>query len=302
MKTPVSSNIMLPPFKSEVVCAGFLEQGVAMENIKVTAQGAFAKSYRNDIEKIVIDDHVDDSKTVFEVFLNRDGIYDKLPEGFFHQTKGSKKVRTVQDAVTEHKQFKTEEKQARKFFAPIEKMLFQYRLHTELAEREALYDIQNGKLNKTFYEFWNLGEGLPEPEANRLLQMMPYNNFIKGNTHATTTALGFILHREVAFKTKLRSENGHLPNAPKMDACRLGMDTVLGTSHSEWLPVWEFTISGVSQGQLHQFVQEAPIGRLLQKFTEVFLPLEVEVDYQFDALLPTEHETTQTILGYGSRL
>ncbi len=273
-----------------------------MDHIKVTNQSAFTKSYHNDIEKMVIDDHEDDSKTIFELFINRDGIYDKLPEGLFHQTKGSRQVKTTQDAVKEHKQFKTEEKLARKFFAPIEKMLFQYEVSTELAEREALYDIANGKLNQAYYNFWNLEEDLPEPEANRFLHMLPYAAFIKGNTQATTTALRFILNKELGFTTGFRHEYGSVLHTDSFEDLRLGIDAVLGANHNELLPVWEFTISGIPQSQIHDFVDQAPLGRILQKFTDVFLPIEVEVVYQFETLMPKENETKTSILGYGCSL
>ncbi|MBK7098625.1 MAG: hypothetical protein IPH58_10065 [Sphingobacteriales bacterium] len=151
MKGQKGSHIVYTPFRSEAVCASLLEAGISIEQIKTSQKGAFRKSYGGDIEKISIADYKDQYN--IDIALNRDSIYDKLPEGLFHQTKGGRYVKTVKDAVDEHKMFREEERYARRFFAPIEQMIFRYRIYTEQAEREALYDLQNGTINTGFYRF-----------------------------------------------------------------------------------------------------------------------------------------------------
>ena len=113
MKDLKKEIFVTPPFISEAVCAELLQK-VSFDNIKTSQAGSFKKSFSNDIEKFELEEYRDSAE--FKITLNRDGIYDLLPEGLFHQTLGGKKIRTVLEAVTENKRFKDEEKNARKFF------------------------------------------------------------------------------------------------------------------------------------------------------------------------------------------
>jgi len=297
MKRQKDSHIVYTPFKSEAVCASLLEAGIAIEQIKTNQKGAFRKSYGEDIEKISIEDYKDQYNV--DIVLNRDSIYDKLPEGLFHQTQGGRYVKTVKDAVDEHKKFREEERYARRFFAPIEQMIFRYRIYTEQAEREALYDLQNGKLNTGFYRFWGLEDNLPQPEVGRLLYLMPYGFFIRGNEEATVAALNYILNKEVQLEKSVQPDYFVLNDFVSMPSCRLGIDTVLGHSTQESIPVWTFKIGKVRADEMAGFVEGAPHGKLLKRVAEVFIPVEIDVVFDFDAVENVENEFINGVLGYG---
>ncbi|MCH5597551.1 hypothetical protein [Niabella ginsengisoli] len=199
MSRPINNAISKLSYTAEAIFASLVEAGHATSNLKTYNKGGFKKGYSNDVDSVIIEEY--DNNLTFEITLNRDSIYDRLPEGLFHQTKGSSKINSVTEAIEEHKQFKEEEKQARKFFAPLEQLLFQYKAAAETAERDTLYDIQNGKLNSSFYKFWNISTDLPETNAGRLLQLMPYCDSIKGNMAATELALSNVLNRKIILKS-----------------------------------------------------------------------------------------------------
>lgn len=297
IKGQKDSHIVYTPFRCEAVCASFLEAGISIEQIKTNPKGTFRKSYGDDIEKISVEDNKDQYN--IDIELNRDSIYDKLPEGLFHQTKGGRYVKTVKDAVDEHKKFREEERYARSFFAPIEQMIFRYRIYTEQAEREALFDLQNGKLNSGFYRFWGLEDDLPQPEVGKLLYLMPYGFFIRGNEEATIAALNYILNKEVQLEKSVQPDCFSLNDFVSMPSCRLGMDTVLGHSTSEIIPVWTFKIGKVRADEIIDFVEGAPYGKLLKRFSEVFVPVEIDVVFDFIAVENGENEFFNSVLGYG---
>lgn len=299
MKDHRKESFVIPPFTSEAVCARLLQK-VNIENIKTSHIGSFKKSFSSDIEKIETKEYR--NNTEFNIFINRNGIYDLLPEGLFHQTLGSKKVKTVGDAVTEHKRFKQEEKEARKFFAPVEQMLFRYRIATEQAETEALFDLLNGKLNRSFFRFWGLAQTLPEAETNRMLQVMPYCYFIKGDYNATTFALSYILNKEVTISVENRSNNPSLSKPKAMKETRLGINTVLGSVVKDVLQCWIFTINNLAKNDLEKYLETGKISKLLNRFTEIFIPLEIDVEYEVSRKKPVEEEVHEDILGYGSYL
>ena len=287
------------PFLCEVVCAGLL-QNVSMEHIKTTHTGSSRKSFSYDIEKIEMETYRD--TTEFHIHLNRNSIYDLLPEGLFHQTLGSNRVKNVKDAVTEHKRFKEEEKQARKFFAPIEQMLFRYRVHSELTETDALSDIQNGKLNDSFYRFWRVDKKLGKAETDRMLQLLPYCHFIKGDLDSTTTALSYIINKPVSVSQDSRLNEATLENPRQLSNTSLGIDTVLGNGLKEQLLYWIFTIQEVDNRDMGDYTEGGRLFKLLQRFTEIFIPLEVDAEYDVSGVVTKDDVAEENILGYGSYL
>lgn len=296
----LSNNLFIkPPFTGEAVFASLLEAGFGADDIKIDNQGSFKRSYSRDVDRLDISGAGHKFKAV--ISLNRDGIYDLLPEGLFHQTKGNTRVNSVQDAVEEHKQFKEEEKQARKFFAPLEQMLFLYKAAAETTERDALYDIQNGRLNNSFYQFWNISTTLPEGPSARLLQLMPYAESIKGEIQNTATALSYILAKDVTIHVteQLMSET---ITTGKLSDMRLGVDTVSGNICSEWQPVWQCTISNIPDSELIQYAAAMPMGKMLHRFTEIFVPLDVDILFDFVPLDEPLKEMYGNILGIGAYL
>ncbi len=202
-------------------------------------------------------------------------------------------------AVAEHRRFKDEERQARRFFGPLEQMLFRYRIYTEQGERQALYNLGRGRAHSSLYAFWNLTASLPEPEGSKLIRLMPYANFIKGNCRETAEALSFLLDREVILKQEVVFGVEDAPSEISMGQTRLGLNTVLGKGPGDLYPKWIFLIKDVGQKELPAYVSGRPMDDLLKKFAEIFIPLEVDVDFEFETMPVSQGEAYESILGYG---
>src|SRR5690606_3220149 len=125
---------------AEAYCASVIEHGVPLKNINFTFKSAFRKKYRNDIERVKTED--DGNAVLFNLDINRNGIYDILPDGLIHQSAGSRRTAGTKGMLAEHKRFKVEEQKARKFFAPIEREIFLYSIFSELKERAILFEIE----------------------------------------------------------------------------------------------------------------------------------------------------------------
>ncbi len=299
MNSPSNNSEFKSAFLAEVIFASLTEAGHAANHIKALNKGGFKKGFSNDVEQVLVEES--DSRFHFEMLLNRDGIYDLLPEGLFHQSKGNTRVNSVQDAVEEHKQFKEEEKQARKFFTPLEQLLFLYRAGAETAEREALYDIQNGQLNESFYHFWNIDTSLPGGPASRLLRIMPYADTIKSNIDATAAALSYILQSKISLKASLLPDR-YLLQQQNLSEQYLGVDATMGRTTGEWLTHWTCTISGIRGKDLALYVEGGALKKITDRFIEIFVPVEIDVLFDFKQAVDPETETYENILGVGAYL
>lgn len=299
MNSPSNNSEFKSAFLAEVVFASLTEAGHVANNIKVLNKGGFKKGFSNDVEQVFIEES--DNQVLFEMPLNRDGIYDLLPEGLFHQSKGNTRVSSVQDAVEEHKQFKEEEKLARRFFTPLEQLLFLYRAGAETAEREALYDIQNGQLNESFYHFWNIDISLPEGPASRLLRLMPYADTIKSNIDATAAALSFVLQSKVSLKASLLPDM-YLLQQKNLSEQYLGVNATMGNTIGEWMTQWTFTIWDIPGKDLVLYVDGGALKKVTDRFIEIFVPVEIDVLFDFKQAVDPEKETYENILGVGAYL
>lgn len=297
----LSNNVFRkPPFTGEVIFTSLLEAGISADNIKIYNQGSFKRSYSPDVDSLEISSIHDKHSALLT--LNRDGIYDLLPEGFFHQTKGSKRVSDIQDAVLEHKQFKEEEKQARKFFMPLEQMLFLYKAAIENAERNALNNIQNRRLNNSFNAFWNISPKLPLEPSARLLRLMPYAVMIKGNKENTITALKYLLATKVSLNVKEQINKEETFTSQNLKEMRLGMNAVCGNVSYDVQIVWHCTISDIRQTELKQYAPSMPMDKILHRFTEIFIPLDIDIVFHFVSQPEPSKEINDSILGIGSYL
>jgi len=295
LQNPISPHV--PPFLVEAVSACLLEQGIAVEDITFSTKGAFKKAYNTDIGSFSMEE--ERGKMCVTATINRDGLYDLLPEGLFHQTRGMQAVRTVREAVDEHKKYNEEEKNARKFFTPFEEMIYRYRILTEVSERNALYRVENKQFVQQLLEFWNINNKLPSGETFRMAMTMPYLNYVKGDKAQTATALSYILNKEVTIhevEKYVFDENEQLVGLENM---YLGVNAVLGNKNNEIMYGWNIVIHDFEDGEIAQFVTEEPMGKLLSRFAEIFIPMDRDVYFDFNMSEQKMEHERDYILGYG---
>jgi hypothetical protein len=283
--------------KAEAFCAELIANGVSFDDFILRFQGAFRKSYRNDIEQVV---PAKDGSEQITITINRDGLYDKLPEGLFHQTRGGARTGGLSGMVGEYRRFRDEEKQARKFFQPIEQELFRYAVITEQEERKLQFGILNGNLEAEFYRFWNIEPSLPQKPASVLVLIMPWIAQIKGNRRLTAKALSMMLGKPVDSMLVIAEEQYDQKAGFRLGAdALLGRDTVCGNHFAEPYEQWVFRIADLDGHEVEAYTEHNAYGRFLKRFEELFIPLEVEVKFEYHCQEATGEEAVSPVLGYG---
>lgn len=108
--------------RAEVVAAELIEHGINQEDITFNFKGIKRRAYSRDIANIKLPTDDDEN---YKFIINRESIYDSLPEAIFHQPLNSKPFKSKAEILDEIKIQREEEIEARKFFNPIENVLFQ---------------------------------------------------------------------------------------------------------------------------------------------------------------------------------
>jgi len=232
----------------------------------VKNKGAFNRAYKRDTIKY---DSLDE-KLVLN--LSRNGIYDTLPEGVFHEND--------ENGDSYHslrKKKKQEEEDARLLFTPLENEFFNQLLKVEEKEK-SLYDNFYDLNSDFLLHFWNLKE--EKQEANKyflkLVRLLPYSHKIAGNERLMALSLEQVLEEKVTFKKSFTSEKVYLKNSEK----KLGVNFVTDSGYSEIsTPLYKVTIGPIKNVQA--FFDNKEILSFLEVFYSYFIPLEFKVSTTF---------------------
>lgn len=264
--------------KAEVVVSEILENSnVDFSNLTINNTSTFKRPYRRDI----IDykqslTNIDNYTLNFN--LSRNGIYDSLPEGVFHNP-SDPALKSLSYQKKREKQ-KQEEREARLFFQPIENETFNQYVNIEKEER-ALIDRFTDVKNNFLLKFWQADKSLPKKYLLKLIKLLPSIHKISGNLELTALCLERIIDEKVTLE-KVNSPY-KVPNNKEEKGESLGVDLVLGVDESIVLhPQINATIGPINEQNIKNFVDDSPTMRFIQVFYEYFIPMEMEVNTQID--------------------
>ncbi len=252
--------------KAESVVLELENKGVSRNDVVIENKSAFKRPYRRDILKHK--KNPDGNKLFLE--LSRNGIYDALPEGFFHkinQKSGS--------FGADRKRKKEEEHKSRLFFSPIENEFFYQKVNIQKKEDELIeefYDIDNDQL----LDFWNLNEYANNKYVLKLLRVLPHCNKIAGDFKLIQLCLEKIIEEKVIIKQSYNYKELEVKTASdNKNTLGLSLTTAAKTSFLP-IPLVEFTIGPVCKKNLDLYHEKKDLKEFLNLFYSYFLPLEVE--------------------------
>ncbi len=281
--------------RAEIIIAEIEKQSQSKINVLINNNSTFSRSFRRDVIKA----NLDSDKETITLNLSRNGIYDSLPEGLFHEQ--YRKDKTLSYAAR-HKLNKKEEKEARLFFSPIENEFFNQRLHIEKNEQTLLNNFYN--LEDDFLiEFWDLDTTIPRKYLITLIKLLPYCFKISGDLELTKLSLEKIINQKVTFTTKYISPQSKVENITQS----LGVDMVTQSTESEILhPYLEIEIGPIEEENIEEYVNNIAFNKFLNTFYNFFIPIELEVQTKFKTKttekLTINKGSKTTIMGVTTRI
>jgi hypothetical protein len=264
--------------RAETVMAWWLENDqTAMENITVRPEGTFDRAIGYDIRKIEPAHFLPGEMVTLH--LNREGLYDMLPEGLFHVA-NRKVKKDTEESVQQSFQFRKEEKMARKFFLPLEQEFYRHKVLTEQAELSTCMSSIRSEHVSAFLQFWDINnELLNYDQKNFMLALLPQLNRIVGDNNKIEMCLRTLLAEEVNIREKECNET--IDNRSGLSS-RIG-DTILGVDSILSVDVYvdeagmEVVIGPVQLDNLHEYLPGGPKDLLLNRLRRFFFPAEASV-------------------------
>ncbi len=137
-QVPIQIENITSDIKAEVIGAALVENGTRIDDIVIKPVGISQRNVRKDVVDIYNKDGGADNGEYLFFDVSREGLYDTIPQGVFHQPKITGKKRNTEDLIDEMKLFKKQEDAARLFFLALEKEYGRVNLSGELEERKSI--------------------------------------------------------------------------------------------------------------------------------------------------------------------
>lgn len=285
--------------KLEVMLAELYFSGLnPLREVLIHPAGLFARDFRRDVGRVAVghanildaeappDPRVLDSdwQDFLNIEVHRDGLYDYLPEGLFHQA--TTQPRDQRETFAELDEQSRRRAAARRFFQPIEQEYYLQRLLLELEERK--FDVSEDNLRQNpqadvLRQFWGLPPNLLSVrQLNNLLHLLPIAHRIVTNPDLAKQCFELILGVPVQLRTipplvfAIELTPGDVPVADELSRAGLG-DFALDGLYQDTMPAIEIRIGPLNNAQMTDFLANGRSRAILNLLIKYFLPAESEV-------------------------
>jgi len=293
-------------FRPEIIAASLVEQGYSSQFISIIRDGFFRRGFSKETENVELNYSLHELQDQLYIRSNREGIYDMLPQRFFHQPIYKSLNKDKEDALEEIRIHREEEFFARKFFRLFEDMAD--RTLVDACLYEALYDrkISNPEFVELFISCWPIIKLLKHKQALFFMHIIPILHKVRTHYKQASEAISLILDAPVKIgKVKLPAKKADRYFESRIGENQLGVNLVQGSSFDDGEFDLRVTVGPISAHRMLDFIEPANGYRLLDELCELFLPADRFIIKEFK-ILPEEStlilsdEKHTTFLGVNS--
>ncbi len=282
------------------------------KDLLVAFDGQLKRGYSKDIAKARVVEF-EGGDRVLSIHLNRDGIYDALPEALFHEF-SEESFASGAEMARDSMKLKAEEKEARSFFLPFESQVFLQLSNLAAKENSMFQRMYTRMLQGIVPDFWNISRNIPLEYTDRLVRLIPMAHQIIGHTDLTEGAFEFVLKEEVIIKMissplKNESFDKELTSGGGLGECMLGVDMISGDIPEVSRSCAEVSIGPICTLEVSQYIEGGWLKNLLDCLYSYFFPMELEIVTNILPVeglegfgLPEDGSDSVTFLGYNTIL
>jgi len=312
MKLKAKSDIineLLCDIDAEFLVSSLLDEDFKETEIFVVFDGQFKRAWSRDISHSEIE-HFESDDEALCIHLNRDGVYDALPEALFHDTQKEDSI-SGEEMAKESMKLKMEEKDARLFFKPFENEIFFQLARLAQNETEIYNSLFSDFLNGLIPDFWKINERIPSSYVSKLIKLLPFAYKITGNYLLSSQALEFIIDEKV--KIEIEHEGLEESLFAEKQECGtlgegiLGNDFIMGNRVSGFIGKITIKIGPLLHTQLKDYFINGNLNLLLDCFIGYFIPMELDTEIklvleenQNNFVLNEKEEVAGSFLGFNS--
>jgi type VI secretion system protein ImpH len=293
----VNSNQIDTDFKAVTLAAELIEQGSAVsDNVIILPIGSKKRAYAKEIDSITTYLSAYRNRQMLAININREGLYDMLPEGLFHQSPASSVMITEEEMIKDIAARRDEEKQARLFFAPLETELYHIRTVVELYESRLDKKSDYDELVNIFLKEWRELKCFTNEQMVILMHVLPVIHEQRNNLNFISNVLRIMFKGDFELSYELKTPNlsaGETNQlATKLGAGILGVNFIAGQLYE---PEEELVIhiGPVTAAQMLNYLPGSRNAQALQVLLSYFIPLQATIRTTYTV----EPDNQKTVLG-----
>jgi len=268
-----------PDIRVEFILKELQEIGLDPNDVVINALGIFKRRYGKDVVSGEIREYKDGKREYLHIDINRNGIYDLLPQGLFHQPQNRKSNLTTSQALEEYKLQKHIETESRLFFLPFEQELYRLALLLEAEERKSIFDVQNVLKNQEFINFWGIPDIFNERQICNLLYILPLAGFIAGNYPLTRLCFECILNDYVEIHESLPYNHQDIETEDiRLNSMELGVNFVIGNNYHEVASSLIISVHPSVEEDLIEYLEGGTKLKMVRFLSDYFLPFEEDFE------------------------
>lgn len=219
-------NNLTTNFRSDVIAAAVVDNGLDADKVVILRRQGEARMTDKEIINIEYkQDYENHSQDVLQIRTNRQGIYDHLPEGVFHDCHGLKDnspeliIHTIRH---QHKQ----EFFIRRFFSLFEAETERARIDIQLTEFRYDRPDKHRTFVDTMSPLWPVIRQMDSRTAMLFISMVPYIDEIRTSYPLIAQALSVITGHRVRIEKQSAMRASGL-TFPRLGSIRLGVNAIL---------------------------------------------------------------------------
>jgi type VI secretion system protein ImpH len=283
MKTANLSHTLLShfekDFKAEVIAAEIAEHGTDAERILILMLGAMKRTFSKDVSTVEEEISAYDHKEYVLVKTPREGIYDMLPQGLFHQPAVNRLGKSVKELIRAIDLRKEEERNARRFFMPFEIAINYLRMQMAIYENRLDKRSHYNDLVNLFADHWAIFRYLDGRQASIFLHLIPIIYDIRDDHTVAETALEmiFLLPAKVSLRRQLPQRPPD-PILSRMGQSLLGVDFTTGNAvYDEGADEVLVQIGPMPNEMLQEFLPGGRNSKILELLKDYLLPVHLDI-------------------------
>lgn len=275
-------NTPAADIRAEAILAQLLENGLPAADMTIRHQGQHRRPVRADLDNARVE-QAPGNREQLAFYLNRDGMYDTLPEGMFHQPQAGNQPPEAAAMTAAYRIYKQEEQDARLLFAPLEQEFFLQKTFTEQKLQQAIAHIQHALPDDALFELLGINPALPLFFKSTLLRLLSHIPVIAGDITLLSEVFSLLLGQPARICQRLHMRTMQHNLDHPLGGATLGTDLVLGKKSTELLHQYQLTIGPVGAGELLYFFPGNTGAQCIQTLIRFLIPVTWELEVKITA-------------------
>jgi type VI secretion system protein ImpH len=272
-------------FKAVTIAAELIEQGkVSADQLVILPVGPQQQAYAKEIKEVTSYQSAYRNRTITGIYINREGLYDMLPEGLFHEPPASSVLLNEEGMIKDIAQRREEEKQARQFFAPMEAELYHLRTIVEMYENRLDKKSEYDDLINIFLKEWKEFSCFTKEQMVVLLQVLPMVHEQRNNLPFIAEVFKMLFNANINVRYKYTDMEMPAELVERLETRigqnSLGVNFIAGRAKEQEEALY-IEIGPLSATQMLRFLPGTRTATAVDALLSYFIPLQTTIQIQY---------------------